>query len=197
MTSMMSPFEYITVLISIVLGMGITQLVSGFAAIVIRWERVKIYWPHLVLCILMFVLHIQDWWATYELVNFNQWRLPTFLFFILYPVNLYILTRILFPVRWSFSKVNDLKEFYLLNFRKIYLFMIFLPIHSIIDNHFISGYEFIDQIPQLLVLITLVMVAVSNKKSEWVHKLMAAFFLVIMITTFILGWNSLLIVSKN
>ncbi len=194
MTSLMSPFEYVTVLISIVLGMGITQIVSGFANIVIRWEKVKTYWPHTVLCILVFILHIQDWWATYELLKFNQWRLPTFLFFILYPVNLYILTRILFPQRWSTS-ANDLKAFYFLNFRKIYLFMIFLPVHSIIDNHFIGEYGLSEQIPQFLVLTTLIIVAIGKKKNEWIHKMMAVFFLIIMIMTFVLAWNRLLIAA--
>lgn len=194
MMSIMSPFEYITVLISIVLGMGITQLVSGFAAIVIRWERVKIYWPHLVLCILVFVLHIQDWWATYELVNFKFWRLPTFLFFILYPVNLYVLSRILFPERWS-RQQTDLKVFYLNNFRKIYIFMIFLPVHSIIDNYFIGGYKLVDQIPQLGVLLILLFVAIFDHKSEWIHKSIALLFLAIMISTFIVAWNELLIVN--
>src|SRR5579871_3747661 len=97
---MMSPFEYVTVLISIILGMGLTQLVTGFSSIIIRWERVKIYWPHLVLIFLVFIIQIQDWWATYELQSYAYWRLPTFLFMILYPVNLYLLARILFPVRW-------------------------------------------------------------------------------------------------
>lgn len=185
MSSIISPFEYVTVLISIVLGMGITQIVSGFAAIVVRWEQVKIYWPHLVICLLVFVLHIQDWWATYDLLNYRGWRLLTFLFIIMYPVNLYVLSRILFPSRWS-TKMSDLKAFYFGNFRKIYLFMLFLPIHSILDNHFIGGYAFQDQIPQILVLVILGVIAFFNKKNEWIHKAMAILFFAIMIITFAL-----------
>ncbi len=194
--SYMTPFEYVTVLISIVLGMGITQLVSGFAAMVVRWEKIKIYWPHLVIVVLVFVLHIQDWWATYELITFTKWRLPTFLFLILYPVNLYILSRILFPGRWS-SKLTDLKEFYFANFRKIYLFMIFLPLHSILDNRFIGNYNFSEQIPQLLVLTILVFISFFNKRNEWMHRAMAILFLIIMVATFTLAWEKLLIEYHN
>lgn len=193
MSSMISPFEYVTVLISIVLGMGITQIVSGFAAIVVRWERVKVYWPHLVVCLLVFVLHIQDWWATYELVNYSAWRLPTFLFLILYPVNLYVLTRILFPTRWSIKGTTDLRQFYFCNFRKIFLFMLFLPVHSILDNHFIGDYAFYDQIPQILVLLILGIVALANKKNEWIHKVMAILFLAITIITFVVAWDIFLV----
>jgi hypothetical protein len=189
-----SPFEYVTVLISIILGMGITQLISGIAAIIIRWEKVHLYWPHSVIVLLVFVLHIQDWWATYELTKFEYWRLPTFLFLILYPVNLYVLTRILFPLRWS-GKLVDLKVFYLDNFRKIYLSMTFLPAHSILDNHFIGGYSFKDQIVQITLLVILVVVVLINKREEWIHKLLAALFILITVIIFIAAWNIFLIAN--
>jgi len=189
---MISPFEYVTVLISIILGMGLTQLVSGLAAIIIRWERVKMYWPHVILILLVFFIHIQDWWATYELRTFKYWRLPTFLFIILYPVNLYVLTRILFPVRWV-GKEIDLKKFFFDNFRKIYLFMIFLPVHSILDNHFIGGYGFKDQALQIVVLLILALAAAVNRKDEWIHKSIAILFLFITVTTLTIAWNIFLI----
>ena len=189
---MMSPFEYVTVLISIILGMGLTQLISGFAAIITRWEKVTIYWPHMALILLVFVIHVQDWWATYELRAFKYWRLPTFLFIVLYPVNLYVLTRILFPVKWTGSKI-DLKEFYLSNYRKIYLFMILLPIHSILDNHFIGGYALKDQLLQFCILVILLVVLILNRREGWIHQIMAAIFIFIMIATFAVEWNRLLI----
>lgn len=40
---MMSPFEYVTVLISIILGLGIAQIVIGFADLIHRLERTKLY----------------------------------------------------------------------------------------------------------------------------------------------------------
>lgn len=188
----MSPFEYITVLISIILGMGLTQLVSGFAAIIIRWEKIKVYWPHLVLILLVFVIQIQDWWATYELHRYPYWRLVTFLFIILYPINLYLLARILFPIRWS-GKEIDLKVFYFNNFRKIYLLMMFLPIHSIIENIFLSGYQLKDQIVQFIILLISGFMALTNRKEEWLHKLVAIVLLTMAIGTFVVAWDVFLI----
>jgi hypothetical protein len=139
--------------------MGITQLISGLAGIILRWDKVKIYWPHIVIVILIFIIHIQDWWATYELRNNSHWHLPMFLFIVLYPVNLYILSRILFPIRWAGNPI-DLKMFYLGNFRKIYLFMIFLPLHAIIDNHFINGRGLKEQTLQIVLIIILIAVVI-------------------------------------
>lgn len=189
-----SPFEYVSVLISIILGMGIAQLITGMASIILRWDRVRLYWPHLIIILLVFVLHIQDWWATYELRTLSTWRLQTFLFIILYPVNLYFLSRILFPVRWSGKEVV-LKQFYFDNFRKIYLFMMILPLHSILDNYFIGGYRFKDQTIQLLLLAILVIVVIVNRKDEWIHKSLALLFMLICVVTFFVAWNTFLITA--
>lgn len=191
---MLSPFEYVVVLTSIILGMGITQLITGFAGIVLRWNDVKLYWPHIVLIVLIFVIHIQDWWATYALRNNMSWNLPMFLFIILYPVTLYILARILFPLRWSPVPV-DLRKFFFDNFRKIYLFMLFLPIHSVIENHFFRGYELKDQVVQFLLILTLGSIVILDKRDEWVHKTLAVFFIILCIASMIIGWNEFVIAS--
>jgi hypothetical protein len=191
----MSPFEYITVLISIILGMGLTQLVSGFAAIIIRWEKIKVYWPHLVLILLVFVIQIQEWWATYELHRYPYWRLVTILFIVLYPIDLYLLARILFPIRWS-GKEIDLKLFYFNNFRKIYLLIMFLPIHSIIENIFLSGYQLKDQVIQIILFLIAGFMAAANRKEEWIHKLVATILLTIAVGTFVVAWNIFLIFNS-
>jgi hypothetical protein len=192
---MISPFEYVIVLVSIILGMGITQIISGLADLIHRWERIKIYWPHLILIVLVFILHIQEWWVSYDMRNYEYWRLPTFLFIILYPVNLYILARILFPVSWR-GKEIDLKKFYFQNFRRIYLLTICLDVLGIIDNIFIGGFQLHDQIVQFLVLSILVFVAIRGNTSEVIHKVIATALLLISVVTFILTWNIFLINSK-
>jgi hypothetical protein len=189
---MISPFEYVIVLISIILGMGITQIVSGLASIIHRWEKVNIYWPHLLLVILVFLIHIQEWWAAYDMRNYEYWRLPTFLFIILYPVNLYILARILFPISWR-GKVIDLKEFYYQHYKRIFLFTITLDILGIVDNVFISGYKMSDQVVQFIVLGILIFATLKANRNEVVHKAIAASLMIIFIVTLILAWNIFLI----
>jgi len=191
---MISPFEYVVVLFSIILGMGVTQIVSGMASIIHRWEKVKIYWPHLILVLLVFVIHIQEWWEAYDMRNYAFWRLSTFLFIILYPVNLYILARILFPINWR-SKEIDLKKFYFQNYRRIYLFTITLDLLAVIDNVFISGYKISDQIVQIVVLLILTFIIVRGHSNEWLHKAIAAILLIILIVTLALTWNRFLIAS--
>lgn len=161
---------------------------------ILRWERVRLYWPHSVLIVLVFVIHIQDWWATYALRNNTTWHLPMFLFIILYPVNLYILARILFPLRWS-PLPFDLKIFYLDNFRKIYLFLVILPVHSLIENCLIREYAIQTQALQLVLIVMLTTVIIINRKDEWIHKTLAAIFIALCILTMIIGWEEFTITA--
>lgn len=189
---MIAPFEYITVLISIILGMGITQIVTGIASLVLRWERVKLYWPHTLLVVLLFIIHIQEWWAVYEMRNFKLWRLATFLFIVLYPVNLYILARILFPLSLK-AKVIDLKEFYFRHYRRFFLFFIILDALAIVDNVFISGYTWKDQVLQLVVMTILSVFVLTKPTKEWVHQLLVAMLVIITILTIVVTWQTLVI----
>lgn len=191
---MLSPFEYVAVLISIILGMGIAQLITGFAGIVLRWNQVKIYWPHAVLVILIFIIHIQDWWATFALRNNTTWHLPMFLFIILYPVNLYILARILFPLKWT-PVPFDLRSFYYANFRKIYLFLLILPIHAIIENFVIRDYELQAQALQIILILVLSSMVIWNPTDERVHKALAIFFILLCIITMVVGWQEFVLTS--
>ena len=61
---MISAFEYVTVLISIVLGLGITQILTGVADLIHQSKRVRVYWPLMIWVLLVLVMHVQEWWVT-------------------------------------------------------------------------------------------------------------------------------------
>jgi hypothetical protein len=192
---MISPFEYITVLISIILGMGITEILSSAGNVILRWNNVKLYWPHTVLVLLVFVFHFQEWWVVFELRSYQYWRLPIFLFVILYPVNLYILARILFPQKWK-NKGTDLRAFYYENCRRIFLFIFSLAVLSILDNIFFHSIPVVQQLPQILLAIICSVIVFSHTKSPWVHHLIIALLLIATVVTFVIEWDIFLIENK-
>lgn len=174
----MTPFEYITVLISIVLGLGITQIVTGVADIIHHWHRVTLYWPHLLWIVFVFFLHVQEWWWFYELREYPTWELPMFLFVLLYPINLFILARILFPAP---TETGDMKEFYFGNYRKFFLLFAILAVLAVIDDVSIQHYAVVDEIPQLALLLISVAITLRRIKNEVFHKILAAIILVVVV----------------
>ena len=184
----MTPFEYVTVLISIILGMGITQIVTGVADLVHQWHRVRIYWPHILWIILVFFLHIDEWWSTYELRKFESLRLPTFLFVLLYPINLFILARILFPLVQPDSEI-DLKVFYYASYRKFFLWASMLPVLSLLNNVFVTGHPLYTQPVQFIVFAVLLFLATRKKIDERVHKISSVVLVAMMLIVLAVRWN--------
>lgn len=185
----MTPFEYISVLISIILGIGITQLVSGVAEIIQQWDRNKIYWPHLLWIALIFFLHIQAWWQFYELQKYDEWQLYDFLIAAIYPINLFVLARLLFPHSQSENNI-DYKKFYFLNFRKYFIWCIILIVVSIIDNFRVSHIPLREQFLQFGLLFIFFILTVKNLKQEWIHQLLVvSLLLIIVVALLVKDWS--------
>jgi hypothetical protein len=88
--------------------------------------------------LIVLILHVQEWWIIYDLKNYAPWRLPTFLFIMVYPIILFVLARLLFPFGIQEGMI-DLKAFYQDNYPKIFLFSIGLAVVGILDGLIIRG----------------------------------------------------------
>jgi hypothetical protein len=188
----MNPFEYVTVLVSIILGLGIAQILTGIADLIHQNDRVKVYWPHLLWILLVLILHVQEWWVTYDLRHYTPWRLPVFLFVMLYPVNLFILARLLFPFGLH-DEVVDLKAFYFHNYRKIFLFGGILVLLALADSIFIRPIEVKNFVAQSVLLLLLIYMCVKKAPAPWAHKAFPVIMLVILLVAIAIEWNEWLI----
>ncbi len=177
----MTPFEYVTVLISIILGLGITQIVTGVADMVHQWPRIKLYWPHVLWIVFVFFLHVEEWWVIYDLQKIETWELSRFLFVILYPISLFILARILFPFG-SGEPATDFREFYFQNYKKFFIGVMVLALLALSENLLISHFKITEQFNQLILVAALGLIVVKNYRYEWLHKT-----IVIILYTVLLG----------
>ena len=86
----MTPFDYLSVLNSIVLGLGITQLLSGFASMMRSRRRVTMYWPVPVQMAAVFLITVQLWWALFTLQYEKHWNFAQFLVVLMQPVSVFL-----------------------------------------------------------------------------------------------------------
>jgi len=175
----MTPFEYVSVLISIILGLGITFVLTGTAEIIKRLGSIQHYWPYHVWIVLVFVLHIQEWWAIYELRPIARWNLLSFLFVLLYPILLFVLANLLFPSKWS-KKNLDLRTFYFTNYPKFFLIVVLMSGVSILQNISLTHYNLSDQLVQVIVGVTFLSLLLKRTESSVVHALLAVVMLALM-----------------
>ncbi len=93
----MTPFEHLAVLISIVLGLGLTHLLASLHRVIQARGRVRPYWLSTVWVALMFVSLIEWWWASFALRTQTVWNFFYFLFILLSPVSLYLAAAFALP----------------------------------------------------------------------------------------------------
>ena len=93
----MDNFSYLSVLISIVLGLGLTNLLMGLARVVQLRGRVRIYWPTLAWTFTLLLAHVQTWWTMFTLRQIDTWTFPLFALVLLQPVFLFFLSALALP----------------------------------------------------------------------------------------------------
>src|SRR6266571_1445479 len=93
----MDAFNYLAVMLSIVLGLGLTQLFAGIGNLVQIRRRVKRFWLHTVWVLLLIVLHVHMWWSFWALRGVTHWTYATFVYVLVGPALLVIASHIIIP----------------------------------------------------------------------------------------------------
>lgn len=93
----MDMFNYVMVLASVIIGLGITHLLQGVGGIVQHPRREKVYWVHLLWVAAIFLRAIFWWWFEFRLSTTPQWTFTLYLFVLGYAVLIYLWCALLFP----------------------------------------------------------------------------------------------------
>jgi hypothetical protein len=95
----MDPYEYLTVFVSVILGLAVVHLLGGVSLILDTRVREKLDWVHSVWTANVFVTTLLVWWFNFGLTGVQVWTLPHFLTLVAYSVVLYLMSGLLYPVR--------------------------------------------------------------------------------------------------
>ena len=93
----MNAFSYLSVLLSIILGLAITQVLQGYRGLLLSRSRVAVYLPPLIWSALMLVFVTQSWWASFGLADHQEWTFATFSIILLQTVLLYMMAAVVLP----------------------------------------------------------------------------------------------------
>lgn len=140
----MGAFEYLSVLISIILALGMTRVLGGIGEMLQARSRHRIYWVHVLWIVNLFVYLVIAWWIFYRWRDQQPWNFYLFLFVLISPTILYLTSLLLFPRESDAKTVIDYKAHYYANHRAFFIiFALFVPV-DIVDSllkglpHFLS-----------------------------------------------------------
>jgi len=109
----MTLFEYLGVLISVVMGLGITHLLIGASKVIQHRDSVRFYWVHAVWTVNMLIYILVIWWGMFWWSSLQEWTFFNFLFVTLYAIVLFLLAAMLYP--WEIPTDFDYERHFLKN----------------------------------------------------------------------------------
>ena len=93
----MDSFTYISVLLSIVLGLAITQVLLGFRGLILTRAKVKLFSTTLIWAAIALLIPIQAWWADFSMRKNANWTFFALLVIMLQAVSIYMITALVLP----------------------------------------------------------------------------------------------------
>lgn len=134
----MSQFEYLSVLTSIIIGLAMTNLLSGAARLIQRRHRIRPHFTTLCWMAILFLINIQVWWVAFERRNGSEWGFFSFLLYLLIPIIVFLLSYLVLPDLGDEDAV-DLQANFNSNRGWFFGLAACLPAVSLLDEAFRDG----------------------------------------------------------
>ncbi|QLC22974.1 hypothetical protein HFP51_12730 [Parasphingopyxis sp. CP4] len=93
----MTQFQFVMVLLSLIVGLGVTDLLSNVARQLKDRESWKFSWLQSLLVVFVFVALLQQWWESWGLQSIEHWNFGSMLWMLAGPIGLYIAAHLLYP----------------------------------------------------------------------------------------------------
>jgi hypothetical protein len=168
----MDSFTYISVLLSIVLGLAITQVLLGFRGLILTRAKVKLYIPTLIWAVIALLIPIQAWWADFAMRRQPNWTFLALLVIMLQAISIYMVAGLVSPDISGEDFVNLREHFFAHRswfFGALLACVVFslskdLTLHGHLPNLIDSAFQF---------TFCAAAIAATIIGSEWFHRLLA------------------------
>ena len=136
----MSIFSHISVFISLILGLSVVHLLSGFSLILDTRKESKIYWVHVLWTFNMLLTVVLVWLSSFVLSPLNEISVIHFINLLAYSIVTYLMSALLYPVQGE--EVTDFLEHFDSNYKRFsFLGILFVLVDGIdgLLEHFEAG----------------------------------------------------------
>jgi hypothetical protein len=184
----MNTGEYLSVLVSIVIGLGLSHLLGSVGKLLSRRKRVQVYAPSVMTAMIVFLAHVQFWWGSFEFGRRIESNFFAFLIFLVTPILLYLIAVLVLPeLDQDDSGVVSLREHYYEARPWFYGLSALIPVATAVRNAGFQGDALWNQDRPFELAFFLIALAGALTASERVHRVipmaMLALFVVMVVLT--------------
>jgi hypothetical protein len=183
----MSPFEYELVLVTIIVGLAITDKLVSLHRLLRSRTQVRWHWLPLVAALLVLLTLLQFWWGFYRLGRIELWgQYGAFLLLLLQLILMFLLACAALPD--SERDGLDLAEYYARNQRYFWTLFSMVALMATVTNLVVAAPRDLPSILQAKAIPNLlyvgVMLTLALVRAKWVHYVLVPLLLAVMV----LGW---------
>ena len=168
----MDAFSYLSVLLSIILGLAITQVLQGLRGLMHARARLRLYAPTMIWALLLLVVFVQSWWSEFGLRRHESWTFLGFSVVVAHSLFLYMLGALVLPDVHGGEPV-DLREHYYDSHRWFFSFVVLAALAGIAKDLALDGlWPKPENLAFQLSFATTAAIAAITRR-EWYHQLLA------------------------
>lgn len=104
----MGVFEYLGVILSVIMGLGVTHLLAGVSKSIHQRKTVKLYWVQLMWAMNVLIYIVTIWWGMFWWSGQQEWSYFQFLLLLVYAIFLFLCASLVFP--WDIPDGFDFEE---------------------------------------------------------------------------------------
>lgn len=105
----MDVFEYVAVMVTVVLALGLSHLLSALASMLVHPERARLYWVHSVWIASILALHLQAWLVLWTRRHQEEFPFSQVTMMLVAAALIFVTAKVLVPEASS-GKAVDLRE---------------------------------------------------------------------------------------
>jgi hypothetical protein len=93
----MDAFSYLSVLLSVILGLAIQQVLQGYRELALSRRQIGWYAPPLIWSVLILLMVAQHWWSCFGLASRADWTFATFATILVQTSFFYMMAAVVLP----------------------------------------------------------------------------------------------------
>jgi len=179
----MTQFEFIAIVISVVLGLSIARLVSGIGDSIRAIKAGNFYWIHGLWIINILILVAGFWWGSYGWSLKEDWNFPNFLLLLLFTINLYLLSDFLIPK--THTPEVSIKIHFFENRKMFFGILIFTLLVDIFETSLLSSTgkrDMPQEYPYVILSLTLISLIGYISKKEKIQAIVAVLWGIVLVS---------------
>jgi hypothetical protein len=181
----MSLFEFLMVLVSIIVGLGIAEILTGVARQIRFRTSSDAYWLHSCGVALIFFALLQNWWELWVLRSVDEWVFSGLVLMLVSPAGLYLIAHLIFP---DPIEGVEFRAYYYDAMRPVWWLGVLVAVASTLFKPIAFGADLVELDNAAPVVMVIGFLTLATSKSTVVHSILVPSFLLLLLWD-VLWWN--------